>query len=115
MIKSSGNVNLPTGTKTSLAIPAGVQIARRRWDLDGILSEIRVRKSFLYTFIHLRINGLGRSGNGRSINTRPLRVVMALSSPFGLATVLLGRDPVPEVEAVFICKRLAIIFLISFV
>nr|GFA96456.1 hypothetical protein [Tanacetum cinerariifolium] len=47
--------------------------------------------------------------------TSPLRVVMALSSPLGLATVLLGRDPDPEVEALFICKRLAIIFLISFV
>nr|GFC72669.1 hypothetical protein [Tanacetum cinerariifolium] len=34
--------------------------------------------------------------------TMPLRVVMALSSPFELATVLLGRDPDPEVEAVFI-------------
>nr|GEW45019.1 hypothetical protein [Tanacetum cinerariifolium] len=32
--------------------------------------------------------------------TRPLRVVMALSLPFGLAMVLLGRDPDPEVEAV---------------
>nr|GEY04725.1 hypothetical protein [Tanacetum cinerariifolium] len=47
--------------------------------------------------------------------TRPLRMVMALSSPFGLATVLPGRDPDPDVEAVFICKRLAIMFLISFV
>nr|GFA54943.1 hypothetical protein [Tanacetum cinerariifolium] len=28
MTKSAGNVNLPTGTKTSLAIPVGVQIAR---------------------------------------------------------------------------------------
>nr|GFA60767.1 integrase, catalytic region, zinc finger, CCHC-type, peptidase aspartic, catalytic [Tanacetum cinerariifolium] len=28
MIKSAGNVNFPIGTKTSLAIPAGVQIAR---------------------------------------------------------------------------------------
>nr|GFB41619.1 reverse transcriptase domain-containing protein [Tanacetum cinerariifolium] len=28
MKKSAGNVNLPTGTKTSLAIPASVQIAR---------------------------------------------------------------------------------------
>nr|GFB18367.1 reverse transcriptase domain-containing protein [Tanacetum cinerariifolium] len=67
MTKSTGNVKLPTGMKTSLAIPAGVQIAwirdiwvksiplmhnkislrrmlrfldKRRWDLDGILSEI---------------------------------------------------------------------------
>nr|GFC28607.1 hypothetical protein [Tanacetum cinerariifolium] len=47
--------------------------------------------------------------------TSPLRVVMALSSPFGLATVLPGRDLDPEVEAVFICKRLAIMFLISLV
>nr|GFD39305.1 hypothetical protein [Tanacetum cinerariifolium] len=47
--------------------------------------------------------------------TSPLRVVMALSSPLGLATVLLGRDPDPKVEAVFVCKRLAIMFLISLV
>nr|GEZ40013.1 hypothetical protein [Tanacetum cinerariifolium] len=38
---------------------------------------------------------------------------MALSSPFGLATVLPERVPDPEVEAVFICKRLDIMFLIS--
>nr|GFB72664.1 reverse transcriptase domain-containing protein [Tanacetum cinerariifolium] len=54
--------------------------------------------------------GVGTIGPSRTI---PLRVVMALSSPFGLETVLLGRDPDPEVEAVFIWKRLAIIFLIS--
>nr|GEY90288.1 zinc finger, CCHC-type, retrotransposon Gag domain protein [Tanacetum cinerariifolium] len=42
----------------------------RRWNLNGIFSEIQVRESLLYTFIHLRINGLGRSGNGRSINNK---------------------------------------------
>nr|GFB45423.1 hypothetical protein [Tanacetum cinerariifolium] len=42
----------------------------RRWDLDGILSEIRVRESLLYTFILLRINGSRRCGNGRSINNK---------------------------------------------
>nr|GFD46948.1 hypothetical protein [Tanacetum cinerariifolium] len=26
--------------------------------------------SLLYTFIHIRINGCGRSGNGRSINNK---------------------------------------------
>nr|GFC63405.1 hypothetical protein [Tanacetum cinerariifolium] len=45
---------------------------------------------------------LGGVGTVGPSVTRPLRVVMALSSPFGLATVLLGRDPDPEVEAVFI-------------
>ncbi|GJR10508.1 hypothetical protein Tco_0793160 [Tanacetum coccineum] len=43
--------------------------------------------------------GMGMEGTSR---TRPLWVVMAFNSPFGLAMVLLGRDPVPEVEAVFI-------------
>nr|GFA35293.1 reverse transcriptase domain-containing protein [Tanacetum cinerariifolium] len=47
------------------------------------------------------------------LRTIPLRVVMAFSSPFGLATVLLGRDPDPEVEVVFIWKKLAIIYLSS--
>nr|GFB19362.1 reverse transcriptase domain-containing protein [Tanacetum cinerariifolium] len=47
--------------------------------------------------------------------TRPLQVVMALSLPFGLATVKLRRDPDPKVEAKFIWKRLAIIFLILLV
>ncbi|GKA58005.1 hypothetical protein Tco_0757193 [Tanacetum coccineum] len=32
----------------------------------------------------------------------PLRVVIALISPFGLAMMLLGREPEPEVEAVFL-------------
>nr|GFD00318.1 hypothetical protein [Tanacetum cinerariifolium] len=41
-----------------------------RWDLDGILSEIWVRVSLLYTFIHLRIDGFRRSGNGRSISNK---------------------------------------------
>ncbi|GJT24674.1 hypothetical protein Tco_0894611 [Tanacetum coccineum] len=40
--------------------------------------------------------GIGTEGSSR---TRPLRVVMAFNSPFGLATVLLlGRDPVPDEE-----------------
>nr|GEU36666.1 hypothetical protein [Tanacetum cinerariifolium] len=55
-----------------------------------------------------------RSGSV-SNSSKSTRVVMALSLPFGLATVLPGRDPDPEVEAVFICKRLAIMFLISLV
>nr|GFC45421.1 hypothetical protein [Tanacetum cinerariifolium] len=62
-----------------------------------------------------RLMDLGGVGTIDPSITRPLRVVMALSFPFGLATVLLGRDPDPKVEAVFIYKRLAIIFLISFV
>nr|GFA90479.1 reverse transcriptase domain-containing protein [Tanacetum cinerariifolium] len=38
---------------------------------------------------------------------------MAFNSPFGLAMVLLGSGPEPEVEAVFIWKKLAIMFLSS--
>ncbi|GKG09387.1 hypothetical protein Tco_0338133, partial [Tanacetum coccineum] len=40
--------------------------------------------------------GIGTEGPSR---TRPLQVVMAFNSPFRLATVLLGRDPVPDEEA----------------
>nr|GFC42589.1 hypothetical protein [Tanacetum cinerariifolium] len=47
-----------------------VFLDEKRWDLDGILSENWVRENLLYMFIHLRINGLGRSGNGRSINNK---------------------------------------------
>nr|GFC36986.1 hypothetical protein [Tanacetum cinerariifolium] len=47
-----------------------VFLGEMRWDLDGILSEVRVRESLLYMFIYLWINGLGRSGNGRSINNK---------------------------------------------
>nr|GEZ65565.1 hypothetical protein [Tanacetum cinerariifolium] len=39
MTKSARNVNLPTGTKTSLAIPAGVQIARRTQDVLTIIEN----------------------------------------------------------------------------
>ncbi|GKA41492.1 hypothetical protein Tco_0734085 [Tanacetum coccineum] len=35
----------------------------------------------------------------RPIVETPLRVVIAFTSPFGLAMVLLGREPEPEVEA----------------
>nr|GEX18898.1 reverse transcriptase domain-containing protein [Tanacetum cinerariifolium] len=49
--------------------------------------------------------GIGTKGPSRTI---PLRVVMAFKSLFGLAIVLLGRDPDPKVEAVFIWKKLAI-------
>nr|GFB78645.1 hypothetical protein [Tanacetum cinerariifolium] len=87
----------------------------RRWDLDCILREIWVRVRLLYTFIFLWINGFGRSGNGRSISNKSTVSSDGFSSPFGLAMVLLRRDPDPEVEAVFISKRLAIMFLISLV
>nr|GEW92529.1 alpha/beta hydrolases superfamily protein [Tanacetum cinerariifolium] len=40
--------------------------------------------------------GIGTKGPSRTI---PLRVVMGFNSPFGLAMVLLGRCPEPEVEA----------------
>nr|GEY21524.1 reverse transcriptase domain-containing protein [Tanacetum cinerariifolium] len=46
--------------------------------------------------------GIGTKGRSRTI---PLRVVMDFSSPFRLAMVLLGRDPEPEVEVVFIWKK----------
>nr|GFD61883.1 hypothetical protein [Tanacetum cinerariifolium] len=49
-------------------------------------------------------SGLMNGGGVRTVGpsrTIPLRVVMDLISPFGLATVLLGRDPDPEVEAEF--------------
>nr|GFA99311.1 hypothetical protein [Tanacetum cinerariifolium] len=61
------------------------------------------------------VTDLGGVGTVGPSVASPLRVVMALSSPFGLATVLSGRYPDPEVEAVFIYKRLAIMFLISLV
>ncbi|GJR73441.1 hypothetical protein Tco_0085806 [Tanacetum coccineum] len=56
--------------------------------------------------------GIGTEGPSR---TRPLQVVMAFNSPFGLAMVLPGRDPESEEEAVFIWKKLAIMFLSSLV
>nr|GFB66257.1 hypothetical protein [Tanacetum cinerariifolium] len=62
-----------------------------------------------------RLMDLGGLGMVGPSVTSPLRVVMALSSPFGLAMVLPGRDLDPKVEAVFICKRLAIMFLILLV
>nr|GFA85632.1 hypothetical protein [Tanacetum cinerariifolium] len=69
--------------------------------------------------VAVRAEGNAAGHNGNQLRcpsvTSPLRVVMALSSPFGLAMVLPGRVPDPEVEAVFICKRLAIMFLISLV
>nr|GFC62311.1 hypothetical protein [Tanacetum cinerariifolium] len=158
--KSARKVNLPTGTKTSLAIPPGVQIARLA-SFRVILVRIRSGKPNCFQTdsgiklilaprsaraLHLSslkphemrnfpsiregygicgkgeslINGFGRSGNGRSISSKstassngfkftlwvgngtvgpsvesPLRVVMALSSPFGLAMVLPGRVPDP--------------------
>nr|GFA74523.1 hypothetical protein [Tanacetum cinerariifolium] len=63
-------------------------------------------------FLDKRRGGIGMEGPSRTI---PLRLVMAFISPFGLAMVLLRRDPDPEVEVVFIWKKLAIIFLSSLV
>nr|GEW21475.1 hypothetical protein [Tanacetum cinerariifolium] len=71
-----------------------------------------VKVSFTRSSTFRLMNGGGVGTVGPSI-TRPLRVVMALSLPFGLAMVLLGRDPDPKVEVVFIWRWLAIIFLIS--
>nr|GFB10369.1 hypothetical protein [Tanacetum cinerariifolium] len=62
---------LAAGGKTFPELRDNIQgYDRRRWDLDGILNEIRVRESLLYTFIYLRINRCGRSRNGRSINNK---------------------------------------------
>nr|GEZ27498.1 retrotransposon protein, putative, Ty3-gypsy subclass [Tanacetum cinerariifolium] len=88
---------------------------RRWWDLDGVFRVIWV---VYVSSTHSSSSGLMDLGGlgtvGPSV-TSLMRVVMALSSPFELATVLSGRVPDPEVEAVFICKRLAIMFLISLV
>nr|GEY90772.1 retrovirus-related Pol polyprotein from transposon TNT 1-94 [Tanacetum cinerariifolium] len=51
------------------------------------------------------LTGLGGLGTVGPSVTSLLRVVMVLSSPFGLAMVLPGRVPDPEVEAVFIYNR----------
>nr|GFD43491.1 hypothetical protein [Tanacetum cinerariifolium] len=45
---------------------------KRRWDLDGILSEIRVRESLLYSFTYLWNNRFGRGENGRSIGDKTI-------------------------------------------
>ncbi|GKG41509.1 hypothetical protein Tco_0473260, partial [Tanacetum coccineum] len=44
-------------------------------------------------------SGFMNGGGIVTEGTIPLQVVMAFNSPLGLATVLLERDPVPEVEA----------------
>ncbi|GJV01633.1 hypothetical protein Tco_1335202 [Tanacetum coccineum] len=46
--------------------------------------------------------------NFEAIKKTPLRVVIAFTSPFGLAMVLLGREPEPEVEAVLLFMNLVI-------
>nr|GFD61143.1 hypothetical protein [Tanacetum cinerariifolium] len=66
--------------------------------------SVKVSSTRSSTFGLMIVGGVETVG---PLRTRPLRVVMALSSPFGLATVLLGRDPDLEVEAEFIWKRLA--------
>nr|GEY76658.1 hypothetical protein [Tanacetum cinerariifolium] len=90
-----------------------VFLDRRRWTLM-VYSErsgsVKVSSTPSSSSGLMNEGGVGTVGPSR---TRALQVVMALSSPFGLAMVLLGRDPDPEVEALFIWKRLAIIFLIS--
>nr|GFA38860.1 hypothetical protein [Tanacetum cinerariifolium] len=60
------------------------------------------------------MNGGGIETEGPS-RTRPLQVVMAFSLPFGLAMMFQGSCLKPEVEAVFIWKKLAIMFLRSLV
>nr|GFA90566.1 hypothetical protein [Tanacetum cinerariifolium] len=75
----------------------------RSWSVK--VSSIRSSSSGL-----MNGGGIGTEGPSRTI---PLRVAMAFNSPFGLAMVLLGRCLEPEVEAAFIWKKLAIIFLSS--
>nr|GEY94127.1 putative reverse transcriptase domain-containing protein [Tanacetum cinerariifolium] len=70
--------------------------------------SLRRRFSFLDKRRLMNEGGIGTKGPSR---TRPLQVVMAFNSPFGFAMVLLGRGPDPEVEAMFICQKLAIMFL----
>nr|GFB17533.1 hypothetical protein [Tanacetum cinerariifolium] len=60
-----------------------------------------VKVSFARSSSSGLMNG-GDIGTEGPLRTRPLWVVMALNSPFGLAMVLLGNGPEPEVEAVFI-------------
>ncbi|GJT03054.1 hypothetical protein Tco_0824223 [Tanacetum coccineum] len=59
---------------------------------------------------HMISNGKSQSGAQIEIGAweTPLRVVIAFTSPFGLAMVLLGREPEPEVEAVLLFMNLVI-------
>nr|GFC64704.1 hypothetical protein [Tanacetum cinerariifolium] len=61
--------------------------------------SVKVSSTRLSTSGLLNGGGVGTVGPSRII---PLQVVMAFSSSFGLAMVFLGRDPDPEVEAMFI-------------
>nr|GFB52529.1 hypothetical protein [Tanacetum cinerariifolium] len=56
-----------------------------------------------------------RHRNGRSIKNNTTLGGDGFILPFELTMVLLGRGPEPEVEAVFIWKKLAIMFLSSLV
>nr|GFC32555.1 hypothetical protein [Tanacetum cinerariifolium] len=61
--------------------------------------SVKVSSACSSSFELMNEGGIGMKGPSR---TRPLRVVMAFNLPFGLAMVLLGRGPEPEVEAVYI-------------
>nr|GEY87319.1 hypothetical protein [Tanacetum cinerariifolium] len=61
--------------------------------------SVKVSSACSSSFELINEGGIGMEGPSR---TRPLRVVMAFNLPFGLAMVLQGRGPEPEVEAVYI-------------
>ncbi|GKF18208.1 hypothetical protein Tco_0063126 [Tanacetum coccineum] len=52
----------------------------------------------------------GGGGTWGALYETPLRVVIAFISPFGLAMVLLGREPEPEVEAALEFTNMVSIF-----
>nr|GFD15201.1 hypothetical protein [Tanacetum cinerariifolium] len=82
-----------------------------RRDLS-IFWSVKVSSTRSSSFGLMNRGGIGMEGPS---TTRPLQVVMDFSSPFGLTMVLLESGPEPEVEAVFIWKKLASMFLSSLV
>ncbi|GJY83999.1 hypothetical protein Tco_0497375 [Tanacetum coccineum] len=113
---SAGKKNGPTFTKTSSAMRYESEIIRSQvqeshsgfWVKAGRLSSCQLERG-------IRLLLATRSGTRISIHLSPeshtetpLRVVIAFTSPFGLAMVLLGREPEPEVEAVLLFTNLVI-------
>nr|GEY72313.1 putative retrotransposon Gag domain, nucleotide-binding alpha-beta plait domain protein [Tanacetum cinerariifolium] len=88
---------------------------RRWWNLDVVFCMIWVCVRLLYTCIFLWINGFGRIGNGRSFSNKSTASSNGFNFTLWVGNGLPGRVPDPEVEAVFIYKRLAIMFLISLI
>nr|GEW45607.1 retrovirus-related Pol polyprotein from transposon TNT 1-94 [Tanacetum cinerariifolium] len=66
-----------------------------------ITASMSVKVSSAHSSSSRLMNGRGIGTEG-PLRTRPLQVVMAFSSPFGLEMVFLGSGPEPKVEAVFI-------------